>query len=114
MNTVTFDTHRLAAVRQYADSQIDEEQFSGIAWSLRQHDTVVDEGVCGYANHDRTQALGDDAIFRLYSMTKPVVSVRCLQLVEAGKLRLDDCVSRWIPAFANQQVLTPEGQTGGS
>lgn len=107
---MTFDTHRLAVIRQYAESQVGNKQFSGIAWSIRQHDTVVDEGVCGYANHDRSQALEGDAIYRLYSMTKPVISVRCLQLVEAGKLRLDDPVSRWIPAFANQQVLTPGGK----
>ncbi len=110
MNTATFDTHRLAAIRQYAESQVDHEQFSGIAWSIRQHDAVVDAGVCGYANHDKSQALQSDTIYRLYSMTKPVISVRCLQLVEAGKLRLDDPVSRWIPAFADQQVLTAEGK----
>jgi len=106
---VTFDTDRLSAVHQYAENLIENEQFAGIAWSLRQQESVVSEGVCGYANHARTQALKSDAIYRLYSMTKPVISVRCLQLVEAGKLRLDDPVSRWIPAFTGQQVLTPGG-----
>lgn len=110
MNTDIFDTDRLAAIRQYAQAQIDNDQFAGIAWSLRQNDCRVDEGVCGHSDHNRTLGVQSDTIYRLYSMTKPVISVRCLQLIEAGKLRLDDPVSRWIPAFANQKVLTPEGK----
>lgn len=109
MNTVTFDANRLAGIRQYVEAEITKEQFAGIAWSIRRHDVIADEGVAGYADHGRSQALASDAIYRLYSMTKPVISVRCLQLVEAGRLRLDDPVSRWIPAFANQKVLTAEG-----
>ena len=104
-----FDTDRLAAIRRYAQSQIDTDQFAGIAWSLCQNDSIVEEGMCGHSDHARTLSLQSDIIYRLYSMTKPVVSVRCLQLIDAGKLRLDDPVSRWIPAFADQKVVTPEG-----
>jgi CubicO group peptidase (beta-lactamase class C family) len=42
-----------------------------------------------------------DTIFRIASMTKPITSVGALRLVEAGKLRLDDPVSRYIPEFAD-------------
>ena len=50
-----------------------------------------------------------DSIFRIYSMTKPVVSVAVMMLVERGQLLLSDPVSRWLPEFANQQVATANG-----
>ena len=50
-----------------------------------------------------------DSIFRIYSMTKPVVSVAVMMLVERGQLLLSDAVSRWLPEYANQQVATTHG-----
>jgi CubicO group peptidase (beta-lactamase class C family) len=50
-----------------------------------------------------------DSIFRIYSMTKPVVSVAVMMLVERGQLLLSDPVSRWLPEYANQQVATATG-----
>jgi CubicO group peptidase (beta-lactamase class C family) len=50
-----------------------------------------------------------DSIFRIYSMTKPVVSVAVMMLVERGQLLLSDPVSRWLPEYANQQVATANG-----
>ena len=50
-----------------------------------------------------------DSIFRIYSMTKPVVSVAVMMLVERGQLLLSDPVNRWLPEYANQQVATANG-----
>ena len=50
-----------------------------------------------------------DSIFRIYSMTKPVVSVAVMMLVERGQLLLSDPVSQWLPEYANQQVATANG-----
>ena len=50
-----------------------------------------------------------DSIFRIYSMTKPVVSVAVMMLVERGQLLLSDPVSSWLPEFADQQVATAHG-----
>ena len=50
-----------------------------------------------------------DSIFRIYSMTKPIVSVAVMMLVERGQLLLSDPVSQWLPEFANQQVATAQG-----
>lgn len=46
-----------------------------------------------------------DAIFRIYSMTKPIVSLAVMRLVEEGRLSLSDPISRWLPAFAAPRVL---------
>ena len=45
-----------------------------------------------------------DAIFRIYSMTKPIVSVAAMMLVEEGRLLLTDPLSKYIPAFAEMKV----------
>lgn len=50
-----------------------------------------------------------DSIFRIYSMTKPLVSVAVMMLMERGQLLLSDPVSRWMPEYANQQVATDDG-----
>jgi CubicO group peptidase (beta-lactamase class C family) len=53
----------------------------------------------------------EDAIFRIQSMTKPVLTVATMQLVERGDLRLDDPVERWLPELANRSVLrTPHSE----
>ncbi|HVN01406.1 MAG TPA: serine hydrolase domain-containing protein [Caulobacteraceae bacterium] len=51
-----------------------------------------------------------DTLFRIASMTKPITSIAALMLMEEGKLRLDDPITRWMPEFANMRVLRdPEG-----
>ncbi len=50
-----------------------------------------------------------NSIFRIYSMTKPVVSVAVMMLVERGQLLLSDPVSRWLPEFAHPKVATAQG-----
>jgi CubicO group peptidase (beta-lactamase class C family) len=52
-----------------------------------------------------------ETIFRVYSMTKPIVSIATMQLVEDGKIGLDDPISKFIPEFANPKVLVGKGQT---
>src|SRR5262249_27142827 len=50
-----------------------------------------------------------DDVFRMYSMTKPIASTAVMQLVERGKIRLDDPVSKFIPAFAGVKVYAGGG-----
>ena len=49
---------------------------------------------------------GPDSLWRIYSMTKPVTAAAAMILIDDGKLRLDDPVSKYIPAFATMRVLT--------
>jgi CubicO group peptidase (beta-lactamase class C family) len=52
-----------------------------------------------------------ETVFRIYSMSKPIVSVAAMQLVEEGKLALEDPISKYIPEFANPKVLVGAGKT---
>jgi CubicO group peptidase (beta-lactamase class C family) len=56
-----------------------------------------------------TAPMTDDAIFRIYSMTKPVVSVAVLMLVDSGNIGLDDDIARHLPAFSQLRVLDENG-----
>jgi CubicO group peptidase (beta-lactamase class C family) len=57
-----------------------------------------------FGKRDGANPMTPDSIFRLYSMSKPVTSVTAMMLVEEGRLRLDDPVSKFIPAFADAKV----------
>jgi CubicO group peptidase (beta-lactamase class C family) len=59
----------------------------------------------------RATSMGTDAIFRIYSMTKPIVSVATMMLWEEGRLLLSDPISKYIPAFAGTQVGIVSGDT---
>jgi CubicO group peptidase (beta-lactamase class C family) len=58
----------------------------------------------GYMGVEEKKPLIDDALFRIYSMTKPLTSVAFMMLVEEGRVSLDDQVSRYIPEFAKLEV----------
>ena len=62
----------------------------------------------GYRDVARSDAMRPDAIFQIYSMTKPITSVAALLLLEEGRLTLEDPVSRFVPEFAQMQVLEGE------
>ncbi len=79
---------------------------------------IVRDGVLGYRRswgvRDRELAVpvGDDTIWRLYSMTKPVTGVAMMTLYERGHFQLDDPVERWIPEWKNMTVREPDPNGG--
>ena len=84
-------------------------RFAGVAWRTVRGGGAVDAGLEGHADIERRRPLADDDLYRIYSMTKPVVSIAALQLVEEGRLCLADPVSRWLPGFAHARVLRRDG-----
>ncbi len=70
----------------------------------RDGETVYQASI-GLADVERKVPLKDDAVFRIYSMTKPVTSVALMTLVEEGLIALDDPVAKHIPAFKNLGVF---------
>lgn len=66
---------------------------------------IVEYRAYGFQDLARTQPMAPDAIFRMYSMSKPVASVAVLALLEDGKLALDDPLARFLPEFADVQVV---------
>lgn len=77
----------------------------GIATLLAHRGRIVHFSQAGWQDIANTLPLVPGTIYRIYSMTKPVVSAAFLQLCETGRLRLDDPLSRYIPAFQHSRVL---------
>ena len=72
---------------------------------------VVNITAVGTEGPGDTDPVSPETIFRVYSMSKPIVSVAAMKLVEEGKLGLEDPISKYIPEFANPKVLVGAGKT---
>ncbi|MEM7523302.1 MAG: serine hydrolase domain-containing protein [Pseudomonadota bacterium] len=93
-----FAPDRLARIDARMAEWVGGGAYERLEWCVGDASGVVHSG--------RT---GDPSIYRIYSMTKPIVSVIALQLVEEGRLQLFHPVSRYLPEFAAPFVFTPEG-----
>ncbi|MCV6626923.1 MAG: beta-lactamase family protein, partial [Cellvibrionaceae bacterium] len=80
------------------------------SYSLQRGDTILLQSSLGWQDRQAQQALRDDGIFRIYSSTKLMSSVVAMQLIERGKLALEQPVAEFIPSYAELSVLRPEAQ----
>ncbi|MFZ5942232.1 MAG: serine hydrolase domain-containing protein [Bacteroidota bacterium] len=99
----------LVAAGQDMQAYIDKGTYAGIATMILADGKVIDRHNYGYADMIAQKPIADNNIYRIYSMTKPLVTAGLMILYDEGKFQLDDPVSKYIPAFANTQVYTPEG-----
>jgi CubicO group peptidase (beta-lactamase class C family) len=93
---------RLARLNDYFGSEIGNGKIPGAVALVQQHGRPVYFEAFG--RRDAGNPMPPDAIFRLYSMSKPIVSVAAMMLVEDGALTLSDPLSNYIPAFADTKV----------
>jgi CubicO group peptidase (beta-lactamase class C family) len=84
---------------------VDRGVVTGVVTLTHRHGVEAHCDVLGFQDEEARQPMRRDTIFRIASMTKPIVSVATLMLLEEGKLRLDDPIERWLPEFANPRVL---------
>jgi CubicO group peptidase (beta-lactamase class C family) len=101
-----FSTEGLAHVRDYMRNEVASGKIPGAVLLIQRHGQPVLLGNFGVLDVDSKRSMTSDAIFRLYSMSKPVTSVAAMMLVDDGKLSLDDPLSKYIPAFAGVRVAT--------
>lgn len=101
---------RSTRIRQAAQRYTDNNQLAGIEWRVQVSGETLSEGQVGLASPHTGTAIPDQAIYRIYSMTKPVVSVMALIAIEQGLISLFDPLARFNPEFANMQVLSPQGK----
>lgn len=102
----------LARMRDVLQSHIDNGRIPGAVAVVAVGGQVVLNEALGARDPAAGDAMPADAIFRIYSMTKPIVSLAALMLAEEGRLSLADPVAKYLPVFAGQQVLAGEGGTG--
>ena len=99
-------TDRVEAVaRRY----VEKGAYASIEWLVVRDGAEWLRGQVGMADPLNGIAIPQKPIYRLYSMTKPVVSAIAMMLLEEGRLRLYDPVSSFLPAFRNMQIIDEAG-----
>jgi CubicO group peptidase (beta-lactamase class C family) len=104
----------LDRVGDYIRNEIATGTFPGAILLIQQHGRPVYSENFGVRDVATKLPMSADTIFRLYSMSKPITSVAAMMLVEDGKLKLDDPVSKYIPAFTETKVGVEKRSDDGS
>ena len=105
--TVGMSSKRLERINAFIKDYIDTNQIAGAVTLVARKGKIVHFEAQGWRDKEENQPMEKDAIFSLASMTKPIVSTALMMLWEDGKFMLDDPIAKWLPSYANKQVLDP-------
>lgn len=108
---VGMDSARLNNLTQVLQSYVDNHQMSGAVALVARKNKIVYFNAVGESDIDKKRAMSTDAIFRIASQSKAIVSVGIMILQERGQLLISDPVGKYIPEFQNTNVAVP--QEGG-
>ena len=110
---VGLSAKRLDRIGAMIQRAIDTKQISGAVTVVARRGRIAHFEAHGLMDIEANAPMRKDTIFPIASMTKPVTAVAILMLVEEGKVRLSDPVSRFIPEFKNTKVAMPRSDAGG-
>lgn len=110
---VGFSSQRLKRIDQFIQRQMQDGQLVGAVALVARQGKLIYSQAFGKADVERGKPLDKDAIFRIYSMTKPVTTVSAMMLYEDGRFQLNDPVHRYLPAFKNLKVYVDNGKPEG-
>ena len=103
---VGMSSERLAKLRSYLESEVAGDRLPGIIALAQRRGKIVHHSLHGKMDIEAGRPMQADTLFRIYSMTKPIVSIALMMLHDEGKLQLHDPVSRYIPSFAKTKVYS--------
>lgn len=109
---VGMSSERLARISPIMEQFVKDNQMPGIMTLVQRKGKVVHLGKYGMMDIEAKKPMQEDALFRIYSMTKPIVSVALMMLYEEGCFSLNDPVSKFIPAFSKTKVCAGETPLG--
>ncbi|MEO8396589.1 MAG: serine hydrolase domain-containing protein [Chloroflexota bacterium] len=98
------DAKRLERIDPIMEGFVKDNQLPGIMTLVQRHGAVVHFGKYGMMDIEAGKPMQEDALFRIFSMTKPIISVALMLLYEQGLFSLTDPVSNFIPAFKKTKV----------
>ena len=104
MQAYQLSAEKKAILNQTLQSWVDSFKYAGIINLTSFHGTIDHFEAFGFRDLESRAPLKTDTLVRIYSMTKPIVSVAIMQLVEQGKLSLDDPITDHFPEFKKLQV----------
>ncbi|WP_054688443.1 serine hydrolase domain-containing protein [Pantoea stewartii] len=88
-----------AAMDAVIDHAINSQRVVGTTVMVAQAGKLIYQRAAGWADREQNKAMSVDAIYRLASLTKPLVSLTAMRLIEQGDITLDDDITRWLPDF---------------
>jgi len=101
---------RLTRLTTAFGKEIEDKKLAGAVMMIARKGKLVYASALGLRDPKGADPMRTDTIFRIYSMTKPIVSVAVMILVEDGRIQLMDPVSRWLPAFKDVKVWSDAGE----
>ena len=104
-----FAPSRLARIAPAMKVQTEIGTIPGAVTLIARNGKVVHFETHGFQDAAKTRPMQKDSLFRLASMTKPVVTTVAMMLVEQGKLKLNDPLSQWLPELKDLKVETAAG-----
>jgi len=103
---------RLQRISEIMKRNIDTGAFTGMVTLVARHGRVAHFEAHGLMDRESSRPMQKDALFRISSMTKPIVAVAVLILVEQGKIALDDPVSKFVPEMKSMNIAAGSQGTG--
>ena len=100
---------RLARIRPVMQGYVDHHGYAGIITMIARRGKVIYADQVGWQDREAGVPMAEDTIFRMYSMTKPVIYTALMTLYEEGHFQLTDPVAEFIPAFGATKVLASDG-----
>jgi CubicO group peptidase (beta-lactamase class C family) len=108
-----FSPTRLKQVDAFIDRLVKAGEVSGGVTLVARNGRIVHLQAQGLADVASGRPMQKDTIFRIASMSKPVAAVAVLMLLEEGKVRLDDPVSKYLPSYRDMKVAVPRAARPG-
>ena len=105
-------SNRLSRIEALMNDRIEAGAFGGAVSLVSRNNEIVYLHAQGLMDIESGRPMQTDAVFRIMSMTKPVVAVAILMMVEEGKVRLTDPASRFIPELGDMRVMAPSTADG--
>jgi len=102
--SVGMSAQRLARIGDAFRKEIDQGKLPGAVFLVARKGKLVYSDAIGFQDKEAGKPIARDSIFRIYSMTKPLVSVAAMMLVEEGRMQLTDPVSKFLPAMKSMNV----------
>ena len=100
-----FDLDKLAAFEEFLKNEITDGQIAGAEVLVYHQDKIAWRTNLGYSDVDTQALLSENSVYFLQSMTKPIMSVAIMQLVEQGRLRLDEDAATYLPELNQLEVI---------
>ncbi len=110
--SVGMDSQRLNRVKEAMQDLVDQGLLAGAVTMAARDNKVMHFESVGYRDKDAEAAMTNDALFRIYSMTKPITGVALMTLYEEGKFKLSDPVEKYIPEMKDLTVYVGTNDNG--